>query len=115
MKFSISSVNVTKETADLVTFTEKILNGKLHSLCSDSIFDEPSTLSVLSKSVLAHMSLVSSSGMLAKRKSTSISRFPIKCSETCSTISSAKANEFFLVCSLLVKGFKIGTRNFVNL
>ena len=30
-------VNVTKpqETADLVTFTEKILNGKYHFLCSD--------------------------------------------------------------------------------
>ena len=24
-----------KETADLVTFTEEILNGKLHFLCSD--------------------------------------------------------------------------------
>ena len=24
-----------KETVDLVTFTEKILNGKLHFLCSD--------------------------------------------------------------------------------
>ena len=33
MKFSrkISSVNVTK--SDLVTFTEEILNGKLHFLC----------------------------------------------------------------------------------
>ena len=37
MKFSlrISSVNVTKSTtADLVTFTEEILNVKLHFLCS---------------------------------------------------------------------------------
>ena len=25
-----------RETADLVTFTEEILNGKLHFLCSDS-------------------------------------------------------------------------------
>ena len=25
----------TQETADLVTFTEKNFNGKLHSLCSD--------------------------------------------------------------------------------
>ena len=34
MKFSIriSSVNVT----DLVTFTDKILNGKLHFLCNDT-------------------------------------------------------------------------------
>ena len=31
MKFSI------KETADLVTFTEEILNGKLHFLCSDCV------------------------------------------------------------------------------
>ena len=32
----ISLVNVTKfqKTADLVTFTEEILNGKLHFLCS---------------------------------------------------------------------------------
>ena len=32
----ISSVNVTEpqETADLITFTEEILNGKLHFLCS---------------------------------------------------------------------------------
>ena len=38
MKFplKISSVNVTKSagTADLVTFTEEILNGKLQFLCS---------------------------------------------------------------------------------
>ena len=39
MKFSVkdSSVNVTKcdqETADLVTLTEEILNGKLHFLYS---------------------------------------------------------------------------------
>ena len=26
-----------QETADLVTFTEEILNGKLHFLCSDKI------------------------------------------------------------------------------
>ena len=31
MKFSI------KETADLVTFTEEVLNGKLHCLCSASV------------------------------------------------------------------------------
>ena len=37
--FWISSVNVTnpQETADLVTFTEKILQGKSHLLCSVSI------------------------------------------------------------------------------
>ena len=35
----ISSVNVTKqqETVDLVTFTEKIFNGKLHFLCSERL------------------------------------------------------------------------------
>ena len=27
-----------QETADLVTFTEEILNGKLHFLCSDKFF-----------------------------------------------------------------------------
>ena len=33
MKFSIKDF-FSKETADLVTFTEEILNGKLHFLCS---------------------------------------------------------------------------------
>ena len=39
----ISSVSVTKETADLATFTEKIPNGILHFLCSvksERIFDK---------------------------------------------------------------------------
>ena len=42
MKFSFkgSSVNVIKSAGnwDLVTFTEEILNGKLHFLCSDTVF-----------------------------------------------------------------------------
>ena len=40
-KNEVSSVNVTRsaETADLVTFTEGILNGKLHFLCSDADID----------------------------------------------------------------------------
>ena len=59
------------------------------------------------------MSIVSSSGMLVKRESTSMP--PIKISESCSTISSAKGNESFTVYSLLVKDFKICTRNFANL
>ena len=33
---NISSVNGTAETADLVAFTEEILNGKLHFLCRGS-------------------------------------------------------------------------------
>ena len=53
------------------------------------------------------MSIVSSSEMLIKRESTS--RLPIKNSESCSTISSTKAKEFFTVYSLLVKDFKIET------
>ena len=40
----ISSVNVT--TADLVTFTEEILNGKLHYLCSGSC-KKPSPLDIM--------------------------------------------------------------------
>ena len=48
--------------------------------------------------------------MLVKRESTS--RLPIENSESCSTISSAKANEPFTVYSLLVKDFKTGTRSF---
>ena len=59
------------------------------------------------------MSIVSSSGMLVKRESTS--RLPIKNSESCSTISSAKVKESFTVYSLLIKDFKIGTRNFADL
>ena len=36
MKFSIKDfLCKCEETADLVTFTEEILNGKLHFLCSD--------------------------------------------------------------------------------
>ena len=34
MKLSIKNF---QETADIVTFTEEILNGKLHFLCSDRI------------------------------------------------------------------------------
>ena len=50
------------------------------------------------------MSIGSPSGMLVKRESTS--RFPMKNSESCSTISSAKANESFTGYSLLVKNLK---------
>ena len=59
------------------------------------------------------MSIVSSRGVLVKRESTS--RLPIKNSKSCSTVSSAQANESFIVYSLLVKDFKVGTRNFANL
>ena len=59
------------------------------------------------------MSIVSSSGMFVKRKSTY--RLPMKNSESCLTIATAKANECFTIHSLLVKNFKKGTRNFVNL
>ena len=58
------------------------------------------------------MSIVFSSGMLVKRESTS--RLLMKNSEICSTISSAKANEFFTVWSLLLEDFKIVTRKFTN-
>ena len=57
------------------------------------------------------MLIVCSSGMSVKRES--ISRLPIKIVASCSTISSAKANESYTVYSLL--DFKIGTRNFTNL
>ena len=59
------------------------------------------------------MSIVSSKGMLVKRESTS--SLPKKNSESCSTISPARANESFTHDSLLVKDFKIGTRNLANL
>ena len=35
MKYSIKDFFSKCETADLVTFIEEILNGKLHFLCSD--------------------------------------------------------------------------------
>ena len=38
-KSAEESPNSTKETADLVTLTEEILNGKLHFLCSDIYFN----------------------------------------------------------------------------
>ena len=50
--------------------------------------------------------------MLVKRESTS--RITIKNSESCSRISSAKTNESFTVYQLLVKDFKVGTRNIAN-
>ena len=59
------------------------------------------------------MPVVSSSRILAKRKSTS--RLLMKHSESCSTISAGKANESFTVYPLIVKVFKIGARNFANL
>ena len=34
-KFNSAQKIATADTADLVTFTEEILNGKLHFLCSD--------------------------------------------------------------------------------
>ena len=36
MKFSIKDL----ETADLVTFTEEILNGKLYFLCSETYYSQ---------------------------------------------------------------------------
>ena len=36
MKFSIKDFFSKCETADLVTFTEKILHGKLHFLCNEN-------------------------------------------------------------------------------
>ena len=55
------------------------------------------------------MLIVSSSEMLVKRES--VSSLPIENSEPCST----KANESCTVHSILVKNFKIGTRNFDSL
>ena len=59
------------------------------------------------------MSIVSSNGMLVKKESTS--KLSIKNSESCSTISSAKANESFTLHSLLVKDFKVVTKYFADL
>ena len=58
------------------------------------------------------MSIVSSNEMLVKRESTS--RLPKKNSGSCPTIYSVKANEPFTVYTLLVKDFKIGTKNFAS-
>ena len=53
------------------------------------------------------------SGMSVERESTS--RLPIKNSESCLTMSSAKASESFTEYSLLVKDVKTGLRDFSNL
>ena len=58
------------------------------------------------------MPIGSSSGILVKRESAS--RLPIKYSQSCSTISTAKSNESFTIYALLIKDFKIGSRNVVN-
>ena len=36
----LSTEEMKLETADLVTFTEKILNGRLHFLCSEALYRE---------------------------------------------------------------------------
>ena len=51
--------------------------------------------------------------MLVKRELTS--KLPIKNSESCSTITSAKANYSFTTYLLLIEDFKIDTRNFPSL
>ena len=47
----ISSVNL-RETADLVRFTEEILNGKLHFLCSELL--DRKTRKILTCNCLLH-------------------------------------------------------------
>ena len=48
IKVKVCLIHCTKneqETADLVTFTEEILNGRLHFLCSDSLhFQTPAAV-----------------------------------------------------------------------
>ena len=51
--------------------------------------------------------------MLVKRELTS--KLPIKNSESCSTITSAKANYSFTTYLLLIEDFKIDTRSFPSL
>ena len=57
--------------------------------------------------------MVSSWGTLVK--SESISKFPVKLLETCSTISEAKSNKSLTLYLLLVNDSKIGTKYFANL
>ena len=56
---------------------------------------------------------VSSSRMLVKGESKS--KHPIKTSESCLTVYSAKVNDSFIVYSLLVEYCKLENRNFANL
>ena len=44
-----------QETADLVTFTEEILNGKLHFLCSDKTSNHVKDLRKVSKTPKLHL------------------------------------------------------------
>ena len=60
--------------------------------------------------------MVSSSGMLVKKESTSkLPPPPKKNLESCSTIFSVKASKSFTMHALLTKDYKTGTRNFTNL
>ena len=52
MKFSI------KFSADLVTFTEEILNGKLHFLCSDNSSQDEFLLEYFKRKYLYNIMLV---------------------------------------------------------
>ena len=45
-----------QETVDLVTFTEEILNGKLHTLCS--VMEEPNNLLWITEENLHCKSLI---------------------------------------------------------
>ena len=70
-------------------------------------------MSLFLKKLLVQISMVSSRRMLVK--SESISKFPMKLLESCSTISAAKLNESLTVYLLLVNDSKIGTKYFASL
>ena len=70
-------------------------------------------MSLFLKRLFVQISVVSSREMLVKNES--ISKFPMKLLEPCSTISLAKLNENLIVYLFLVNGSKIGTKYFASL
>ena len=66
-----------------------------------------------STSSLGKILMLSSKGKLVNRES--ISKLPIKRSCCWLTISSENLKKFLTVYSLVVKGFKFGTKNFESL
>ena len=96
----ISSVTVTKSAGNyayLITFTEEILNGKLHFLCSDTcknnVFDNSFfSQCLLSMSIWFHANLITLTEQILNGK------LHFLCSDTCK--NNVFDNSFFSQCLL---------------
>ena len=63
-----------QETADLVTFTEEILNGKLHFLCSVNCIAKP--ISLISESYIRRVTINEPLNENERNKKRSLSKVP---------------------------------------